>query len=116
MAANTSTYCSFILILFPLWFILLYFLSVLCELLKILFFCAHILVNKADFDSDKLSGHADFSFLEELAAIHTTKTTNMCFNDHCITVLYWPECNPIESLNSFDYLEDKRQKKTMETS
>ncbi len=52
--------------------------------------------------ADKLYGDADFIFQQDLAPAHTAKGTKSLFNDHGVTVLYWPanlpDLNPIENL------------------
>ncbi len=51
--------------------------------------------------ADKLYGDADFIFQQDLAPAHTAKGTKSWFNDHGVTVLYWPanspDLNPIEN-------------------
>ncbi len=52
--------------------------------------------------SDKLYGDDDFIFQQNLAPVHTAKSTKSWFNDHGVTVLDWPanspDLNPIENL------------------
>ncbi len=43
---------------------------------------------------DKLYGDADFIFQQDLAPAHTAKGTKSWFNDHGVTVLYWPANSP----------------------
>ncbi len=44
--------------------------------------------------ADKLYGDADFIFQQDLTPAHTAKGTKSWFNDHGVTVLYWPENSP----------------------
>ncbi len=52
--------------------------------------------------ANKLYGDADFIFQQDLGPAHTAKGTKIRFNDHGVTVLYWPanspDLNPIDSL------------------
>ncbi len=52
--------------------------------------------------ADKLYGDADFIFQQDLAPVHTAKGTKSWFNDHGVTVIYWPanspDLNPIDNL------------------
>ena len=52
--------------------------------------------------ADELYGDADFIFQQDLAPVHTAKSTKTWFNDRGITVLDWPanspDLNPIENL------------------
>ncbi len=43
---------------------------------------------------DKLYGDADFVIQQDLAPAHTAKGTKSWFNDHGVTVLYWPANSP----------------------
>ncbi len=45
--------------------------------------------------ADRLYGDADFLFQQDLAPAHSAKTTFKWFADHDITVLDWPDLNPI---------------------
>ena len=58
----------------------------------------------------KLYGDADFIFQQDLAPVHTAKSTNTRFNDHRITVLDWsansPDLNPIENVYYRFYQEE----------
>ncbi len=52
--------------------------------------------------ANKLYGDTDFIFQQDLAPVHTAKGTKSWFNDHVVTVIYWPanspDLNPIENL------------------
>ncbi len=52
--------------------------------------------------AEELYGDADFIFQQDLAPAHTAKCTKSWFNDHGVTVLYWPanspDLNPIKNL------------------
>ncbi len=54
--------------------------------------------------ADKLYGDADFIFQQDLAPAHTAKGTKSWFNDHGVTVLYWPANSP--DLNPIDNQEE----------
>ncbi len=52
--------------------------------------------------ADQLFKDADFLFQQDLAPVHTAKSTTSCLNDHGVGVLDWPanspDLNPIENL------------------
>ncbi len=64
--------------------------------------------------ADQLFKDADFIFQQDLAPVHTAKSTNNWFNDHSVGVLDWPanspDLNPIENLRGI--IKRKMRNKT----
>ncbi len=52
--------------------------------------------------ADQLFKDADFIFLQDLAPVHTAKSTKSWLNDHGVGVLDWPANSP--DLNSIENL------------
>ncbi len=68
--------------------------------------------------ADKLYGDADFIFQQDSAPAHTAKGTKSWFNDHGVTVLYWPanspDLNPIWEPMRYCQEEDETPDPTMQ--
>ncbi len=62
--------------------------------------------------ADKFYGDADFIFQQDSAPAHTAKGTKSCFNDHGVTVLYWPANSP--DLNPIDNQEEDERHQTQQ--
>ncbi len=63
--------------------------------------------------ADQLFKDADFIFQQDLAPVHTSKSTKSLLNEHGVGVLDWPanspDLNPIENLLGYCQEENEKQ-------